>query len=253
MKEITFRQWIAEDLSFNYETKLTFAQCDKNTNMTWAELLRLTSDCAVEDYNMRDMSWEFLMKHGVIFVVSRSSYHILQMPKAEEQITLQTWEEKASGPLFTRRFLIKDTLTGQPLITAYTLWTLINFESRKIIPEKEYTFRPSPTCSTPFDGIMPGRIKEVEGMEKIGSHKVVFTDTDSNGHANNSKYINFVLDCLPEKFQEMTYKEMRINYSKEATYGDTIDLYGKIDEALGKITVIGKVNDGICFENELYF
>ena len=46
---------------------------------------------------------------------------------------------------------------------------------------------------------------------------------------------------------------MRINYSKEATYGDTIDLYGKIDEASGKITVIGKVNDGICFENELYF
>lgn len=259
MKEIIFRQWTADDLTFNLQTKLTFAQCDKNSKLAWSELLRLTSDIAVEDFNMRGLPWQFLVEKGIIFVVSRSSYHIKKMPGAEDEITLSTWEEKATGPFFTRRYQIKNTANGEILITGFSLFTLIDFKSRKIVPEKDFDLRPRPEKSTDFDGIMPGRIKEIDGMKKIGSHTVSYSDMDSNGHANNSKYMNFVLDALPEKFQQAVFKDLRINYSKEALYGTTIELFSDLENvdaaqnaADKKIRVIGKCQGQICFECELY-
>lgn len=253
MKNYTFKLWNDEDLTYNQQLKLSFAQCDKNTNMSWAELLRLTSDGAVEDFNMRGISWDLLVEEGIIFVVSRVSYHIYKMPKAEQLITLRSWEEAAQGPLFVRRYQIIDTETQEVLINSSSLWTIINFKTRKIIPAKSFSMRPAPTLTTDYDGIKPGKISSPENMEKLGSHTIKFSDMDSNGHANNSKYMNFVIDVLPAEFQDKNYTDLRINYSKEAVMGDVIDLFGSIDEEAKKITVIGKIEENICFETELYW
>lgn len=253
MKEIIFKQWTAEDLSFNFQTKLTFAQCDKNGRMTWAELLRMTSDGAGEDFTMRDMGWQRLSDMGIVFVVSRASFHIIKMPKYEDQITLVTWEEVPSGPLYTRRYEIRNTLTGEVMITSHSLWTLLDFKNKKIVPAKNFTLRPTPEKKTEYDGILSGKISQNEDMQLFGNHKVVFSDCDANGHCNNSKYMNFVMDSLPLEFQDKEFHDLRINYSKEVLYGENIELFGQIDQDAKKITVIGKVSGTVSFETELYY
>lgn len=253
MNEFNFKTWNDRDLTFNQQTKLTFAQCDKNGHLTWSELLRLTSDGAVEDFGMRGMGWKFLMENEIFFVVSRSSYHIIKMPAAEQFITLQTWEEIAQGPLTTRRYKIIDTQSGEVLITGFSLFIIINSKTRRLIPAKNFTMRPAPIRTSEYDGITPGKITIPENMTQLGIHKVVFSDLDSNGHTNNSKYLNFVIDSLPETFQNQTFKDLRINYSKEAHLNETINILANINEDSKKITILGLINTENCFEAELYF
>lgn len=253
MSELIFKQWSEEDLTFFKQHKLNFAECDKNSKMTWSDILRFTSDGAGEDFTMRNLSWQVLKDNGIVFVVTRTSYHVHKMPVADQLITLKTWEEAPQGPLFARRYEILDTNTNDVLISGYSLWTILDTNSHRMVPSKAFSLRPTPSKVTDFAGIKAGKIGEPEGTTEIGSHKVVFSDMDANGHVNNSKYINFVIDNLPEEYQNRTYTDMRLNYSKEAVYGDTINLFGKIDETEKKITVIGKVGDTISFESELYW
>ena len=216
MKEIILKQWSADDLSYNKQLILSFCHCNKNGVMSWAEILRFTSDAAGEDFTMRDMPWTYLMEKNLVFVVSRVSFHVLKNPVYDQNITLRTWEEAPQGPLFVRRFQITDTQTGEVLINAFTIWTLLDVKLRKIIPSKAFDLRVAPTLSSDYDGIKPGKISLPENAEIIGEHKVVFSDMDANGHVNNSKYINFAIDNLPEEFHNIIFKDMRLNYSKEA-------------------------------------
>ena len=75
--ETTLKQWHDDDLvKFHKEFKLTFGQCDINNKLTLAELLLMTSDTAVEDYNQKGLSWQYLVDNGVTILTSRSAFHI---------------------------------------------------------------------------------------------------------------------------------------------------------------------------------
>ena len=57
MKELALRQYHTEDFTYYKEVRLSFAQCTPEHNITLAELLRITSDMAGEDFDDRDMGW----------------------------------------------------------------------------------------------------------------------------------------------------------------------------------------------------
>lgn len=62
-------------------------------------------------------------------------------------------------------------------------------------------------------------------LEEIGSHKVVYSDLDYNGHANNAKYTVWALDALPfEYVQNHPIKRININFNREAHLGETVQL-----------------------------
>lgn len=252
--ETTLKQWHDDDLvKFHKEFKLTFGQCDINNKLTLAELLLMTSDTAVEDYNQKGLSWQYLVDNGVTILTSRSAFHIEKMPVANQKITLNTWEEKSEGLQLSRKYEIIDSESSELLIKGWSFWTVVDFQKRKIIPPKIFTLRPEPTVSTDYDGVKPGKISLPETMKEIGSHKIVFSDMDANGHTNNSKYINFVLDSLPAEYQNKTYKDFKINYSKEAVLNDEVCVQAEFASTENKIIIAGKNKGESCFECELYF
>ena len=50
-----------------------FSQCSKNKKLSLTELLRLTSDIAVEDFAQRGLTREFLAERNIAILVSRKS------------------------------------------------------------------------------------------------------------------------------------------------------------------------------------
>src|SRR5574344_1985569 len=90
----TFRQYHDDNLRFYNETKINFCQCDIHSRINFSELLRITTDTAVEDYRQRGLSYEFLSDHHVGILLSRLSFRFHQIPKVNDVITISTWEEK---------------------------------------------------------------------------------------------------------------------------------------------------------------
>lgn len=257
MTSYNFKEWHDEDFTFHTEQRVSFAQCTPDGKMSWAEILRYTTDNAGEDFTQRDMSWKFLQEKGLVLIVSRISFHVIKMPVGGQIIRLNTWEAAAQGPLCTRIFEIVDSATNERLVYAETLWTIIDFKNNRLMPAKNYPYRPLPTAPSIFaelPGLKPGKISIPTDTELLGTHTVLFSELDANGHTNNSKYFNYAWDYLPAQFQTKELKDLRLNYSKEAHLGNTLEIKGKFFPEDNKYFVQGILEDGSSsFECEFYF
>lgn len=263
MPEICYREFYQKENVFCKTLRVNFGQCDKNRNMHLSELLLLTSDAGVEDFELRGISWEILVEKKWAILVSRVSFSIERLPVKNEFITVRTWEEKNAGLQMTRRYEIIDTESEEVLVRGASLWILVDLENRRIIPAKMFNLRPEPVFSSKFEGIAPGKIAVPEKMTLIEKRKIHFSDIDSNGHVNNSKYGNFIMDCLScdggDRPLEQNcdggdrpLKNIRINYSKEAVLGEEISVYKATGED-GRVFVVGKGSEENCFECEITY
>ena len=249
MNNITFSQFFDEDGFFNKEFNLTFGMCDRNGKLSLQQLLLMTSDTAVEDFNQRGFSWDMLWKHNMYILTSRVSFHIYRMPKYNEHITLKTWEEKQDNIQLNRKYKIYDTSSNELLVSGNSSWIVVNTKTRHIIPARSFTLRPSPTIETEYEGLPLGKIVVPEDCVQLEKRKVRFSDIDGNRHTNNSRYGDFIIDALPENLQDADFSDIRINYSHEAIFNETIDISASFKDK--ETIVVGKQGKSTCFECKL--
>lgn len=253
MREAALKQWHTEDFIFYKQFYISFAQCTPDRNLSWSEILRITTDAAGEDFTDRGMPWTFLQEKGIVLIVSRISFHVNKMPVYNSIVTLKTYEAAPMGPLCTRMFELRDPETDELYISGLSLWTCVDFINNKLMPAKAFPYRPCPTNIAEFDGIKAGKITIPENMVTISKHIIQYSELDANGHTNNSKYINFAIDSLPPEFQKKQIKDLRLNYSKEAHLGQELEIKAAYTPEENKYTIQGLVNGESSFECELYY
>lgn len=241
-----------ESLHFHLETMVYFSQCTEQKRMSFGELLKLTSDVAVEDFNERGMSRDALLENGFAILVSRCSFRIHCMPKENQRITVHTWEEKSETLQFVRAYEITGE-DGAKLVSGLSSWILVEPNARRILPIKKFTMRAPVETRTAIDCMQYGKIAEPDGMELWSERTITYSDIDGNGHTNNSRYGAFAVDAMcahNPSLVSCAVSDFRINFAKEAVLGDTVRIYGKISDSEKKITVIGKTDAGTSFETE---
>lgn len=250
-----FKNWHEDDgIVFHYETQISFSQADINGNISLNELLRITSDVAVEDYRQQGLSREFLKENGVAILVSRVAFHFHKMPRENQKISVVTWEEKPEALQLKRAYRISDE-NGNPLVDGLSSWIVVNLEARRIMPTKDFKLH-KPNDYQRQDGCMkPGKISLPDNLAEVDSRKIRFSDLDSNGHTTNSRYGAFIADALPVEYRGRQPSDFKINYSKEAMLDEDVHILSAETEVDGKkkLVYVGKTDKGNSFEAELYF
>lgn len=249
---MNYRQWHDSDLTFNNEMMIYFCQCDLRSNLILSELLRITTDTAVEDYNQRGLSYKFLQEHDAAILVSRVAFNIHRMPQANEHILIRTWEETPEALQLMRPYEIT-AMDGTRLVSGYSAWLLVHYSSHRIIRTKDFTLRPPVTRKEEHDCPYPGKLALPENLESLGEHIIGNSEIDANGHVNSSRYGALTVDALPEKYADKEFTGFRLNYVKEAKKGSPILYFGAFDDAAKKILIVGKQGDSPCFESELLY
>ena len=248
-----FKLWYDDDkVTFHDESMVYFSQCGRNKLMSLQELLRRTSDIAVEDYRQQGLSREFLKDNGYAILVSRVSFRIHSMPRENQRIVITTWEEEPEALQLMRAYEISSD-DGTKLVTGYSSWLLVDPVARRIIPTKKFSLHEPTGIKKEHDCSAPGKIIVPETMELLQKRTIGFSDLDSNGHTNNSRYGAFIMDALPLDWADRPLRDFRINYSKEAMLGQELSVYGSFDTQEGKAIVVGRTDSGTSFESELFF
>ena len=249
-----FKQWHEDGNNvFNRETKLYFAQCDINEDMNLSELLMLTSDSGVEDYDQRGMTYRFLKERSIAILVSRIAFNIHKMPKRGDFIRIKTWEDKPEGIQLIRNYQLFDG-DGQLLVSGKSAWMVVNPETRRIQkPSVLLELRPDQNPGIPVDAPSCGKIVHPQNLELLEERKIRYSEVDANGHVNNSKYGNFIKDSLPGDLQKREILSFRLNYAHEVGLNDILGIYGGWNTEKGCYTLVGKKDSDVCFESELYF
>lgn len=245
-----YREWFGERTTFFREFKLHFGQCDARGRISLPSLLLITSDTAVEDYFQRGLSVETLAENGIVILVSRLSFSIHKYPRGGERLLLKTWEEKPDGMLLSRKYELENA-AGESLVSGTSLWLIADPATRRLIKPSAFTMRPEADFVIPVDCPPCSKIHRPQDMQLLGERTVGFSDLDSNGHTNNSRYAAFALDALPESFQTGDVQNFRINYAKEAKGGDRISLSGYFSDDGKTALVAGDVQGRTCFEAEI--
>ena len=241
-----------DQTAFHREALVYFSQCGMSQTLSLGELLRLTSDSAVEDYRERGMSYGFLAEHNIAILVSRLSFRFHAMPQGNQRVNVATWEEKPEALQLKRAYELTDEGGGR-LVSGLSAWLLVNPATRRIIPTKDFTLRPPRDWEKEHDCLKPGKIILPPDMELWHERTICLSDIDANGHANNSRYGAFVEDALPPAYRNRAFTDFRLNYSREAKLDQKMQVFGKADDESRKLVMAGKTEDGNSFEAELYW
>ncbi|MDD4556461.1 MAG: thioesterase [Alphaproteobacteria bacterium] len=217
-------------------------EVDKNCNMRIVTLFNIFQDMADHHAEALGLGLSFCLEKGFAWV--GSNYHLLinRLPKIHEKIRIQTWpsEEKKFGAV--RDFIVFDE-QGNTLITASSLWVLINYARRRPILLKEnlpdYTVNPERTLATEFP-----KLPEISEAETKTAFTIRYDDIDLNNHVNNAVYPLWATESVEKDFHlEHTLRELEIEFKKEALLGEHISVETKRDN-LTSFHSIKAVEDG---------
>ena len=239
-----FKQRLLENGYFRQE-ELVFADCDRNQRARVSALLSKAAAFAGYDYDARGLTYEKLYAMREVFLLSRIALRIHKCPVYRDVLNITTMENGAKGAHMQRVFEMTDQ-TGELCVSIKSDWILVDPETRKILRPDSFTAKPLGTCEKVIDCPEPKKIMlPKEGLEELGTRKVMWSDLDGNGHLYSGNYGDIVWDYLPADLQERTPREFFINYSKEATLGEELRLVGHREDTDYRMEGIGP--NGTCF------
>ncbi len=170
---------------------------------------------------------------GMFWVITRMHVKIYKMPKMLDTLTVTTHPGDSMMFIFPRYYQIYDQ-DGDLCIAASAAWVLLDNKTHKVITKPfgdGYSFKGE---SLPEDLKLPDRVT-YDNVFKVETRKVRYNDIDLNGHLNNTKYIDYIIDTHDINFyKKFRVKEILINYEKEISNNDLVDLYtdGKMPEII---------------------
>ncbi len=239
-----FRQELTE-LSYIRQEEVTFGQCDRNQQMRMAALLDKVAIFGGYDYDARGVTREVLLEMGYAFLLSRVALRIHRCPVYGDVLRIETWENGARGAHMQRVFQMKDQ-TGALCVSARSDWILVHPETHRIQRPRSFTHEEFVPCPAEIDCPEPKKLSlPREGTEDRGSRRVVWSDLDGNGHLYSGKYGDIIWDHLPEDLQAAAPAEFYLNYSREATLGQTLAMRGFREGHTYRLEGVGE--NGVCF------
>ncbi len=151
------------------------------------------------------------------WVLSRLRLRVLRPPQMREAITVETWPSALDGLRATRDFRVM--AGAEPLAVATSQWFLIDVERRRPVrlpPAMDGFEATSKERALQLDAPAPAAPDAVEHRAAFAVRR---SDLDRVGHANNVRFVEWVLEALPG---DDGLAEIDVLYRSEAVTGDTV-------------------------------
>ncbi len=186
-------------------------------------LCRFMQEAAYHHAEHLGLGHSFLAERGMTWVLARQRIEVDRLPKWGDTVNIRTWPSGRDKLFFYRDFEITDG-NGNRVLLAANGWSLIDIKKRERMPPEIYLSVDLPVSPGVFESKLR-RLKSCGGAG-VGSVLVSYGDLDLNGHVNNVRYIEWVLNSLPLEFhQKHTLTKLEVNYLAEAVYGKTVSMY----------------------------
>lgn len=214
-----------------YEKKYTVQvnEIDFRQQLKLSSLFVYLQDMATEHANKIGVGRNVIQtKYGIIWVLNRIRVDVIRYPKFKEEITIETWPEQPEKIEFNRNFIVYDK-DGNIIAKAFSQWVVIDYNTRRLkrssIIEEEF---PRNEKGRAIDCEL-GKIKPTGNLVLRYKKTVGYSDIDINEHLNNTKYIDYIMDCFSlEQHKRYSVKSIEVNYLHEALPGETIQLFTDI-------------------------
>ncbi len=216
---------------------------DRFLDLKLSSFFKLMQDIATEHAEVLDIGKRNTLDRGLYWVITRIELEIIKMPQYLETVVLKTYPGDDLKFIFPRYFVLED-LKGNVLLKASSTWMVLDkkthhphlrpFEGKSVPPEHYEGELDMPKKCISSDAFL------------VETRKVRYSDVDLNGHLNNTKYIDYIIDLHDSEF----YKKNRIshfviNYNKELMDNDVFKMYSNNSNPE---YIKGEINSAVAFE-----
>lgn len=242
---------------YTEERVVSCYEADSNHNFRPTAMLDLMQEAAGRDASVLGFGYDEMISENTAWVLSRTRVCFHKCPKWRDSVVLKTWHKGANRIFYLRDFLLESP-EGELFISATTSWLIIDLATRRMV--RNTTLAENFDNSEMGDAIeeQAGKVVLPKGLEPelVHTHKVVWSDIDTNGHVNNVKYAVWALDAVDyDILKEKSLKEMLINYDTEVMRDQTVELYRVVaqEEESTVVYIVGKVEGKSCFSIKMNF
>ena len=202
--------------------EIEYQNADYYGEYKYADLLSKLSNLATKNA-MEIGLWKesFNGKYGWVLV--KQTVKLKRPLLVGEELIVST---RAKGERKIQYFRTYDLKINDEVVGGiYSIWTLIDIEKRRIVrPQKVGITIPECEEYSSF-------VKKYEPLldietQKVQTREVMYSDIDLNKHMNNARYLEWVMDLLPQNVLEKYFiGEMTMHYQKEIAPESIVDLY----------------------------
>ena len=229
---------------------------DPHARLRPTAFLDLAQDIAVQGADQLKFGDVELKAFDYAWVLACQHVRFERPVQHKEPVKIMTWHKGPLGLFFLRDYLLLGS-DGEVSVRSTSSWVVMNMTERRVVRNDFLSGIVSTDPQSTDHAIEEPAVKVTvprgTELERIGAHRVHFSDVDYNQHANNVKYTAWAMDALPEELvYEKTLKELTINFNKEARPGETVELFHTMDPD-GAHIVEGRVGDHQVFIEKLLF
>ncbi|NOR54599.1 MAG: acyl-ACP thioesterase [Sulfurovum sp.] len=234
---------------FDKSFVLRYFEMNKEGVATPITMLTLLQETAAEHCNSIGHDLFSLMSENLGWVLLSGVMQMDRYPRYREKIIIRTWISKYMSIRGFRENIIYDENYNE-IGRAKGLWVFYDIEKRrptKIHPDFKEKWSSSEEVCLEHD--ISSKLEQVESAKYIKEFKVNMYDMDSNKHVNNIRYLQWLLESMPEEILEGYYLyAIDGRFIKEAHYGDEIVSLTKssVEDNTFIHTIHIKGSDNVC-------
>lgn len=206
-----------------YEWRIRSSECGPSGEATLPAMLNLLQEAASLNAEELGFSKSDFAAEGenVSWVLTRMKVEMERYPAWEERVKIVTWPRDGRKITARRDFLVFGA-DGAAIGRATSEWMIIDLATRRIVPVPETVYALANKEREPAFGAGDGFSKlrwdcrETSGAAEFRARR---GDIDMNGHVNNVRYAEWLLETLPEG---ASVREFEIVFKSETFAGERV-------------------------------
>lgn len=208
---------------FDKEFELRFFEMNRIGEASPITILTLLQETAAEHCNAAGHNLLSLMSEDLGWVLLSGAMQMERYPRYKEKIIIRTWISQYHAIRGFRENIIYDedyNILGR----ARGLWLFFDIEKRKPKRiEPDFINRWSFCKEISLDYNITNKIQAIDNATCTKEFKVNMYDTDTNKHANNLRYLQWIMESIPDEIINNYYLSfIEGRFISEAQYEDII-------------------------------
>lgn len=213
-------------MDYQYAKKffIGYSDVDKNDRCKLCKIVDLLQNTATMHSKAVGYGTKEMMELKQAWLMLGWKVKILKYPEADMDVEVRTWSRGIKGVEAKRGYEIFSE-EGELLIIADSSWALFDLEEQKLIRAPEEMKEAYGAIDRdPFQGEKTEKLRDNSIIEEEIEMVVGKRDIDTNHHMNNSRYMEYIVEVLPEN---LVVSEFENAYKKQVGYGEKIKIsYG---------------------------
>ena len=215
---------------YTKEYEIRYYEADYKERLLSTSLMNYFTDIAMEHSRECGVGLNYLKERGLAWVIYKYDIEILGEAYILDKLKVTTEAYGFNKFIAYRSFRVvnqKDELIAK----GNSIFLLINSKRRRPVRIDGDFYEAYGIPQEEIRELKFTNIHKLREPQEERAFQVRYTDIDTNGHVNNVKYIDWLIEAIPvDIIKELKIAGIKIDYLKECFYGDTITSQAEVSK-----------------------